>query len=55
MLIQAPMMFLQGVLEKALNLERSQIGNLSFWLVFCFLGQPLLVFVYCYTYVQNTP
>ena len=50
MLSQAPVLLLEkGFLNKLL--KDSQLGNVSFWLAFCILGQPAMLFMYYFIYV----
>lgn len=37
---------------KALKLEGSNIGNVSFWFNFCVVGQPMMIILY-YIYIMN--
>ncbi|CAK77558.1 unnamed protein product (macronuclear) [Paramecium tetraurelia] len=53
MFAQAPFMLLQKKLEKILKLQDSQLGNLMFWMTFCFIGQPIMIFVYYFRYLQK--
>lgn len=52
MLLQAPAIAFEKLLSKYLNLGNSELGNVSFWLFFCFLGQPLCLFVYYSMYTE---
>jgi diacylglycerol O-acyltransferase-1 len=62
MMTQAPVILCQEKIEKVtlsfrilqtLKLQNSQLGNVMFWISFCFLGQPLLIFVYYYHFLQK--
>lgn len=53
MLLQAPAMFLEKKLSKMFNLSNSELGNVSFWLFFCVLGQPTCMFIYYSLYMQK--
>ena len=53
MLSQAPAIFIQRKLEKELNLGNSELGNVMFWLFFCILGQPVIVFIYYSLYMKQ--
>lgn len=55
MLLQAPTIFIQKKLDKILHLENSELGNASFWIFFCFIGQPLVVTVYYSIYMNMHP
>ena len=51
MLGQIPLIYLTNVLDK--KLKGSQIGNVIFWLSFCFVGQPLCVLLYSMQFVDS--
>ena len=46
MLTQAPVIIIQKKIDKMFKLSNSELGNVSFWLFFCFIGQPIIVFIY---------
>ena len=52
MLLQAPVIIIEKKLSKALGIENSELGNVSFWLFFCFLGQPSVLFIYYSLYMK---
>lgn len=54
MLMQAPTIFLQNKLGKILRIENSELSNVSFWVFFCIIGQPLVVFIYYAMYIDFT-
>jgi hypothetical protein len=35
-------------------MKGSQIGNVIFWISFCFLGQPIGLVLYYYLYTKKT-
>lgn len=53
MMSQAPLIIVQKLLESKLGIRNSELGNLVFWISFCFLGQPLVVFAYYYLYTTK--
>ena len=55
MLLQAPTILIQKKIDKLLKLENSELGNASFWIFFCFIGQPLVVTIYYSIYMNNHP
>lgn len=52
MLMQAPAIFIQKKLDKLLRIENSELSNVSFWIFFCIVGQPLVVFIYYSMYTD---
>jgi diacylglycerol O-acyltransferase-1 len=46
MMSQIPMIIVMDLFKK--QLERSQIGNVVFWVSFCIIGQPIAVLIYSY-------
>jgi len=50
MLGQAPIIMIQKKIIKLFKLEQSQLGNVFFWVSFCFIGQPLSIFSYYFEY-----
>ena len=50
---QAPLISFQKFTEKKLGIRNSELGNLVFWISFCFVGQPLVVFAYYYLYTSK--
>lgn len=46
MLLQAPTIYFEKKFQKLLRLQNSELGNASFWLSFCIMGQPIVVFIY---------
>lgn len=55
MLMQAPAIIIQKKIDKLLRLENSELGNASFWVFFCFVGQPLMVSIYYSIYASSHP
>ncbi len=53
MLLQAPTIYLEKKLQKLLRLKNSELGNASFWLFFCIMGQPICVFIYYSLYMTK--
>lgn len=53
LLMQAPAIIIQRKIDKLLNLKNSELGNVSFWFFFCFIGQPLMVFIYYSLYMNK--
>jgi diacylglycerol O-acyltransferase 1 len=53
MLLQAPAIAFEKLLSKYLKLYNSELGNVSFWLFFCMLGQPICFFIYYSQYVSK--
>ena len=53
MLMQAPAIAMQKFWAKYVNLKESELGNVSFWLSFCFIGQPLVFFIYYSLYMSK--
>ncbi|KRX01526.1 hypothetical protein PPERSA_01429 [Pseudocohnilembus persalinus] len=52
MLAQAPVIFIMKKINQYFNLEQSELGNVMFWISFCFIGQPLGLFIYYSIYQQ---
>ena len=52
-MIQAPLIAVQKFLEKKLRISNSELGNLVFWISFCFVGQPLVAFAYYYLFTSK--
>ena len=52
MMLQAPVIIIEKKLSKVLNLQDSELGNVSFWVFFCFLGQPTCLFIYYSLYMK---
>jgi diacylglycerol O-acyltransferase-1 len=48
MMSQSPLIIFQKVIESKLRIRNSELGNLVFWISFCFVGQPIVVFAYYY-------
>jgi diacylglycerol O-acyltransferase 1 len=46
MMFQIPMVAVMDIFRK--QLEKSQIGNVVFWVSFCIIGQPVAVLIYSY-------
>ena len=46
MMSQIPMIIAMDIFRK--QLEKSQIGNVVFWVSFCIIGQPIAVLIYSY-------
>lgn len=53
MLLQSPMIWFEMKFNKVLKLNESQLGNVSFWISYCILGQPICVSIYYYLYVTK--
>ena len=53
MMLQAPVIVIEKKVSKALMLQNSELGNVSFWLFFCFLGQPTCLFIYYSLYMKT--
>ena len=53
MMSQAPVIIIQKKFGKVLNISNSELGNVSFWVFFCFVGQPIVVFIYYTIYIQK--
>jgi len=51
MFLQAPIMILQKKMDHIM--KGSQIGNVGFWISFCFLGQPACLIVYYYKFLTT--
>lgn len=54
MMMQAPAIAVEKMISKYLKLHNSELGNVSFWIFFCFLGQPMCLFIYYSLYVEKT-
>lgn len=53
MMMQAPVIIIQKKFGKILNISNSELGNVSFWISFCFVGQPIVVFIYYVLFTKN--
>ena len=53
MLLQAPIIYLEKKIQKWFMLKNSELGNASFWLFFCIMGQPICVFIYYSLYMSK--
>ena len=53
MMLQAPVIIIEKKLSKVLSLHNSELGNVSFWIFFCFLGQPTCLFIYYSLYMKT--
>jgi diacylglycerol O-acyltransferase-1 len=51
MMFQIPLIIVTDIFKKFL--EKSQLGNVIFWLSFCIVGQPLAVIVYSYLVISQ--
>jgi len=51
MMIQAPIMIIESKIDKLL--KGSQIGNIFFWISFCFVGQPTALLLYYQLYLRK--
>jgi len=51
MLVQAPIMIIETKIDKLL--KGSQIGNIFFWISFCFVGQPTALLLYYQLYLRK--
>jgi len=56
MMANFPVQIFQELLKNfKLVSDRSTILNVFFWISFCFLGQPLCILLYCYSYYSDHP
>ena len=57
MMGQVPLVVLTRYLDKLLSRDghQTQIGNVIFWVSFCFVGQPLCLLLYFYDYSVRNP
>ena len=57
MMANFPISVIQGILKHAKILDDtdSTALNVMFWVSFCFLGQPLCIVLYFYSYSKNHP
>ena len=56
MLANWPASIIQETLRKMKKIrENTVVHNVSFWISFCFLGQPLCIILYFYSYYQDNP
>lgn len=53
MMMNSPIIIIQKKIEKTFGLKNSQLGNALFWISFCFIGQPLCLFIYYYRYMTK--
>jgi diacylglycerol O-acyltransferase-1 len=53
MLLQSPMIYVEMQFNKLLKLEDSELGNVSFWISYCIIGQPICVCIYYYLYINK--
>lgn len=53
MLTQAPAIIIQKKIDKMFKLSNSELGNVSFWVFFCLIGQPVIVFIYYELYMKK--
>jgi diacylglycerol O-acyltransferase 1 len=51
MMMQIPMVILMDLFKP--QLEKSQIGNVVFWISFCIIGQPIAVLIYSYQALES--
>lgn len=51
MMMQIPMIVAMDIFKK--QLEKTQIGNVVFWVSFCIIGQPIAVLIYAYQAFQS--
>jgi len=51
MMLQIPMIILGDLFKN--QLQKSQLGNVIFWVTFCIVGQPAAILVYWYQVVFN--
>ena len=51
MMFQIPMIVFMDLFKS--QLEKSQIGNVVFWVSFCIIGQPIAVLIYAYQAYQS--
>ena len=55
MMAQVPLVSLTAQINRKVEgTAFSQLGNFLFWLVFCFLGQPVAVMIYYYLAVSSS-
>lgn len=52
-MLQAPIIAFQSIFQKKFGLENSELGNATFWLTFCFIGQPIVAFAYYYLFTSK--
>lgn len=50
MMLQAPMQIIEMRINKILKIENSQLGNVSFWVTVCVVGEPICIAIYYYLY-----
>ena len=56
MMANFPASIIQEVLKKMKVLaDQSTMNNVMFWISFCFLGQPLCIILYAYSYFKDHP
>lgn len=53
MILQSPMIYLEWQFNRFFKLENSELGNVSFWVSYCIIGQPICVCIYYYLYVNK--
>lgn len=53
MLMQFFIIIFERQLAKVIRYQQTVIGNLSFWLSFCIIGQPVLMLCYYIDYTQS--
>lgn len=53
MMMQAPVIIIQKKFGNILKISNSELGNVSFWISFCFVGQPIVVFIYYVLFMKN--
>jgi diacylglycerol O-acyltransferase-1 len=51
MFLQVPLVIITEWMRKVTG--NPVFGNVTFWVVFCVLGQPILILLYAYAYVKN--
>lgn len=55
MMLNFPAAVFQEIIKKAYNMGQSTFNNVMFWISFCFLGQPLCIVLYLYSYYSDNP
>lgn len=53
MMLQSPLVEIELILHRFLKLEDSQLGNVTFWITVCVIGEPICVSIYYYLYVST--
>lgn len=53
MLLQSPLQVIEYRFNKLLKIENSQLGNVSFWVTVCVVGEPVCIAIYYYLYTLH--